>query len=164
MPASRRALIAACPSSPERDRILAHLDGDPAEQNGHLTGSALVVDHQRARTLVLFHRKLGKWLQPGGHVEPGDRDLAATALREATEETGIAGLTVEHQPADLDVHWVGDHFHYDVRYVVVAPAGAEPSGNHESIALRWITTDQLDEIGADASLRRLVVAANLVRD
>ncbi|MDQ1423528.1 MAG: hypothetical protein QOD72_1026, partial [Acidimicrobiaceae bacterium] len=149
------------PPSPERDRILAHLDGDPDEQNGHLTGSALVVDHERRRTLVLFHTKLGKWLQPGGHVEPGDADLAATARREATEETGIAGLTVSVQPADVDVHWVGTHFHYDVRYVVTAPHGAQPTGNHESTELRWITADQLDEIDADASLRRLVAAAHL---
>ena len=158
-----RDQIATCPPSPERDRILAHLDGDPDEQNGHVTGSALVVDADRRRTLVLFHRKLGKWLQPGGHVEPDDADLAATALREATEETGIAGLVVENpaRPADLDVHWVGTHFHYDVRFVVVAPAGAVVAGNHESTALRWVTPDQLDEIDADASLRRFVAAAHL---
>src|SRR5207253_964427 len=83
-------------------------------------------------------------------VEPGDADLAATALRETTEETGIPGLVIEPGPVDVDVHWVGTHFHYDVRYVVVAPPGATPVGNHESRAFRWITPDELDNIDADA--------------
>ncbi|MDQ1398018.1 MAG: hypothetical protein QOG64_3277, partial [Acidimicrobiaceae bacterium] len=135
--------------------------GDDGDGAGHLTGSALVVDAGRTCALVLFHRKLQKWLQPGGHVEPGDADLAATALREATEETGIGALTAEPRPADVDVHWVGTHFHYDVRFVVVAPAGAEPVGNHESTAFRWVTAEQLDEIDADPSLRRLIHSAGM---
>ena len=129
---------------------------------GHLTGSALVVDASGTRTLLMLHRKLGRWFQPGGHAD-GDTNLAAVALKEATEETGIAGLRVVLPAVDLDVHRVeppaeDPHLHLDLRFVVVAPRGAEEVGNHESLALRWV-----DEVGLDAldppvdeSTRRLV--------
>ncbi len=126
---------------------------------GHFTGSALVVDGSRSAVLVLFHRKLQKWLQPGGHAD-GEGDLAAVALREATEETGIDGLVVLRPAVDLDIHEVrprgeARHLHLDVRFVVRAPAGAEPTGNHESEALRWVAVDELEGLGADEGLRRL---------
>jgi hypothetical protein len=67
---------------------------------------------------------------------------------------------VEPLPLDVDVHWVGTHYHYDVRFLVVAPPGAEPCGNHESHEVKWIdpTPAALDEIDADESLRRLVAS------
>jgi hypothetical protein len=71
--------------------------------SGHLTGSALVIDAERERTLVLMHAKLGKWLQPGGHAD-GEGHLATVALDEAEEETGIEGLAVAGPAVDCDVH------------------------------------------------------------
>ena len=128
-------------------------------EDGHFTGSALVVDADAERFVVLFHTKLQRWLQPGGHVD-GDADLARSALREATEETGIDGLRVAVPAVDLDIHEVrppreAPHRHLDVRFVVVAPAGAELVGNHESEALRWVRLDELDDLGVDEGLRRL---------
>ena len=127
---------------------------------GHLTGSALVVDSEAAHFLLLHHRKIGRWLQPGGHAD-GDANLAAVALREATEETGIEGLRVAVPAIDLDVHVIdsGDeprHLHFDVRHLVVAPPGARVSGNHESHELRWVQPRDLEDYAPDESLRRLV--------
>lgn len=126
---------------------------------GHFTGSALVVDPSTDRVLVLFHRKLQRWLQPGGHAD-GNANMPATALREATEETGIDGLRVVLPVVDLDIHEVrppGEpaHLHLDLRFLVLAPARAMPTGNHESEALRWVAFDELPDVEADAGLTRL---------
>jgi 8-oxo-dGTP pyrophosphatase MutT (NUDIX family) len=126
---------------------------------GHLTGSALVVDHAAERTLVIFHTKLRKWLQPGGHAD-GNANLAAVALQEAEEETGIAGLRVLPLPIDLDIHrveppWEDAHLHFDVRFLVMAPPDASANGNHESLEVRWTREYELNEIGADRSTQRL---------
>jgi 8-oxo-dGTP pyrophosphatase MutT (NUDIX family) len=129
---------------------------------GHLTGSALVVDGAAERTLLMLHRKLGRWFQPGGHAD-GDTSLPAVAWREATEETGINGLTVLVPAIDVDVHEVAPpgeipHLHLDVRYLVIAPVGARPQANEESRALRWVSEAELDglEPAVDESTRRLV--------
>ena len=137
---------------------------------GHLTGSAFVVDSSRMMCLLLFHTKLQRWLQPGGHAD-GDTNLAHVALREAEEETGISGLRVVIPAIDVDIHLVDPpkedaHLHLDVRYLVIAPAGSEPEGNHESQALRWVTEAELLDFDVDDGLRRMAkagfeVAANL---
>jgi 8-oxo-dGTP pyrophosphatase MutT (NUDIX family) len=152
---------------PVRDRLLAFIDAhDDALLRscvpGHLTGSAFVVDARRGRFLLLHHTKLRKWLQPGGHAD-GDGNLAAVALREAAEETGIAGLQVVVPAIDIDVHLVEPprepaHHHYDVRYLVLAPEDAELNGNHESTELRWVTLDELEGLGCDVGVRRMATA------
>lgn len=127
---------------------------------GHLTGSAVVVDDSGERVVLLHHRKLQRWLQPGGHCD-GDANLAAVALREATEETGLLGLQVHPVAIDVDVHEVnppkdGPHLHLDVRYLVVAPPGAVLAGNHESTAIRWVSPTEFAEFDVDAGLVRMV--------
>ena len=128
--------------------------------DGHLTGSALVVDAAGESIVLLFHTKLRRWLQPGGHAD-GEGDLSGGALREASEESGIEGLRVVPTVADIDIHRVEPpsepaHLHLDVRYVVVAPEGARLVGNEESLDLRWVPLDEIERWEADESVLRLV--------
>lgn len=127
----------------------------------HFTGSAWLVSADGARVLLMHHRKLGRWLQPGGHAD-GDADLARVALREAQEETGVVGLRVEGDIFDIDRHRIPartnepEHWHYDVRHVVRADADERFVINRESHALAWRpVVEVVDDATLDASLRRM---------
>ncbi|MFE2755604.1 NUDIX hydrolase [Actinosynnema sp. NPDC059335] len=109
---------------------------------GHVTASALVVDASGDRTLLTLHPRVGRWLQLGGHCEPSDTTLAGAALREATEESGIAGLRISPEPIHLDVHPITCSLgkptrHFDVRFLVRAPLDAAPLRSTESLDLAW---------------------------
>ncbi|MFN0244483.1 MAG: NUDIX hydrolase [Planctomycetota bacterium] len=153
-----------------RARMLAFVDAHPADAHlrscvpGHLTASALVVDARRERALLTFHKKLRRWLQLGGHCD-GDANLAAAALREAREESGIDGLVIDPAPIDLDIHVIParkdepEHLHLDTRFVVVAPDGATLRISEESLELAWFTRGELAAIETDDSVRRLFALA-----
>lgn len=127
----------------------------------HFTGSAWLVSADGERVLLMHHRKLDRWLQPGGHAD-GDTDLARVALREAEEETGLAGLHVDGGIFDVDRHRIParadepEHWHYDLRYVVRASADESFVVNAESHALAWRPVNEVaaDET-LDTSLRRM---------
>ena len=128
---------------------------------GHFTGSAWLVSADGERVLLTHHRKLGRWLQLGGHAD-GDPDLAAVALREAQEESGLADLVVEPAIFDIDRHAIparGDepeHWHYDVRFVVRATASEDFALSEESLALAWKPiADIASDPSSDDSLRRM---------
>ena len=128
---------------------------------GHFTGSAWLVSADGARTLLTHHRKLDRWLQPGGHAD-GDVDLARVALREAREETGVPALRVEGGIFDIDRHRIPacgtepEHWHYDVRHVVRAGADERYVVSDESHALAWRPiADLVDDATLDVSLRRM---------
>lgn len=128
-------------------QFLALLD-DPADPfvrerlEGHLTGGAWLVSADGRRTLLTHHRKLGRWLQLGGHAD-GDSDMARVALKEAEEESGLSDLSVEGDIFDLDRHWIPErkgvpgHWHYDVRYVVRANGSEDYVVSEESLDLAW---------------------------
>jgi 8-oxo-dGTP pyrophosphatase MutT (NUDIX family) len=141
------------------DHLAAHPDGMwKSCAEGHITASALVVDAEGGRVLLTLHRKLRMWLQMGGHCEPGDASLAAAALREATEESGVAGLALlPGGPVRLDRHHTPCAWHLDVQYAALAPAGAVEAISDESLDLRWFPYAQVADV-ADESVVRLVEA------
>jgi 8-oxo-dGTP pyrophosphatase MutT (NUDIX family) len=164
-----RAHVAAdAKEAADRDAMLAFLAALPApfsaaQAEAHFTASALVVDATRARTCLVLHRKLGLWLQPGGHVEPGDESMGLAALREAREETGLDASLAAALPVHLDVHEIPDrpdvpaHLHLDVRFLAVAD-GDELTLSDESTDVRWWPLAEAAKAG-DESLARLIRAA-----
>ncbi|KUH96630.1 NUDIX hydrolase [Mycolicibacterium acapulense] len=132
---------------------------------GHVTGSALVLDHTGTHALLTLHPRFGRWLQLGGHCEPTDSDVVTAALREATEESGIGGLTIDPTMAALHVHPVTCSLgvptrHLDMQFIVHAPADAEIAISNESLDLRWWPLDALPE-DCDFGLTQLAAAARV---
>ncbi|GAB2469650.1 coenzyme F420-0:L-glutamate ligase [Jatrophihabitans fulvus] len=130
---------------------------------GHLTASTVVVDPSRGAVLLTLHPRVGRWLQLGGHCEPGDRTLLDAAAREAREESGIGSLSVDPVPLRLDVHPITCSLgvptrHFDVQFLAVAAPGAEPAISDESLDLRWFAWDDLPADAA-SELPLLVAAA-----
>ena len=107
----------------------------------HFTASMFVFDGGGDHVCLVLHKKARLWLQPGGHLEPGDVSVADAALREATEETGLAGLRVRPGLAHLSHHELSSRFghcrsHRDLRFVATAPPGALPQVSDESDDVR----------------------------
>ena len=133
---------------------------------GHFTGSAWLVSADGERILLTHHRKLGRWLQLGGHAD-GERDLARVALTEAKEESGLDGLVLEDGVLfDLDKHWIPErmdvpgHWHYDARYVVRALGSEAFVVSEESLALAWrpvaeVAAEAVETPDGDPSLPRM---------
>jgi 8-oxo-dGTP pyrophosphatase MutT (NUDIX family) len=149
-----------------RDRLVAFVDAHPdaferALAIGHVTASAWIVDPSRTRALLTHHRKLGRWLQLGGHAD-GDPDVRGAALREAREESGLTSLRfVRDAIYDLDVHAIParrgepEHEHFDVRFVLEADPNEPLLVSGESHELAWIALADLARHGADESVLRL---------
>jgi 8-oxo-dGTP pyrophosphatase MutT (NUDIX family) len=115
----------------------------------HLTAGALVLSRDRQQVLLNLHRMARRWFHFGGHLEAADVTLAGAALREATEESGLAGLVVEAEPLHLSRHRVefcdprGPVEHLDVRFLALLGGDTEPVVSEESLDVRWWPVDRL---------------------
>jgi 8-oxo-dGTP pyrophosphatase MutT (NUDIX family) len=149
-------------------RMLALLDAgtDPFSRAsytpGHFTASAFVLAPDAPELLLIFHGKLERWLQPGGHIEPGDEDVLASAKREVREEVGIEAAALElAEPGifDVDVHVIPArkdapaHSHFDVRFLFRARSRDFAAGDEVRDA-RWTPLDALASTETDESVRR----------
>lgn len=166
-------LQAHVPSDPtEREHLTrmralaATASGDPFARDhyvpGHFTASAFVVAPEAGALLLILHAKLARWLQPGGHVDPEDRDLIEAARREVTEETGLRALHLAHDGIfDLDVHVIPAraaepaHEHFDVRFLFRAPDRLVHAAS-DARAVRWVPLTKVAAIESDASVGRAV--------
>ncbi len=133
---------------------------------GHITASAIVLDDDGGRVLLTLHPRLGRWVQLGGHCEDDDTDILAAALREATEESGVARLRIHPALVAIHVHPVTCSLgvptrHLDLQFVARAPAGAQIAISDESDDLRWWPADALPP-GTDHALSYLVKRATSV--
>lgn len=137
---------------------------------GHLTGSAWILNPTHDKALLIHHRTLDKWFQPGGHTEDNDQSLLDTAQREAVEETGVQGLTLlSEQLFDLDIHVIpqkGDipaHLHYDLRFAFEANSEVLSGDLSEVKGLTWMPLDTLlRQLDSQQSLRRMAIKSLLL--
>jgi 8-oxo-dGTP pyrophosphatase MutT (NUDIX family) len=129
------------------------------DPEGHVTASAVVARPSGAEILLVFHRKLERWLQPGGHVEDDDPSVFDAALREAREETGLSEFSAPLGSAilDLDVHAIpafgaeAAHFHYDVRFLLTTGDGGKLADG-----AAWFPLTAVEPADSDGSLTRAV--------
>ncbi len=151
---------------------LLETSGDPFSRDhfepGHFTASAFVLSPRADALLLIFHAKLERWLQPGGHVDPEDASLLDAARREAQEEVGIAELVLENMAGgaehaapvfDVDVHTFPargrepEHDHFDIRFLFRARS-RDFALSREALAARWMPLSELVGPDADHSVAR----------
>jgi 8-oxo-dGTP pyrophosphatase MutT (NUDIX family) len=130
----------------------------------HLTASALIVHPESGRILLRWHQRQQAWLQVGGHGDPGEKDPAQIALREATEETGLADLvpypdgSLRHAVIVSVPAGKGEpaHEHADLRFVLATDAPADARPENPDAPLRWLTPQQAMETTSEPNLRETI--------
>jgi 8-oxo-dGTP pyrophosphatase MutT (NUDIX family) len=134
---------------------------------GHITASAFIFDPNNYKTLLLHHKKLNKWLQPGGHCD-GDKDTLSVAIKEVFEETGLVIINQAQPIFDLDIHMIPEnkgipeHEHFDVRYLLLADSKIPLIQNHETNQLKWVHLLEMENFTTEESLRRMKNKLTLV--
>lgn len=146
--------------------IITFVEREPAcaersHLSGHLTGSAWIVNDARTKVLLLHHRKLNRWMQPGGHAD-GEFDLLSIALKEAREESGLSRIEpISQEIFDLDIHQIPEfkdiptHYHFDVRFLLRADDSEQPNRNEESNDVRWTELADIHKYTDEESVLRM---------
>lgn len=158
-------------SEKSKELVLGLLMHSPAPASrhqyepGHLTATAVVLHPHAGKFLLVHHRRLERWLLPGGHVENVDEFIWATARREAVEETGVR-LLVDDEPriVGVDVHGIPArrkepyHLHHDLIFLFRA-ASDELNASEETRAVAWGSVEEFDRYELAPSIRRSVMRA-----
>ena len=150
------------------ERMLQLLEsaGDPFSRGhyepGHFTASSFILSPDQKSLLLIYHSKLHRWLQPGGHVDPEDVNIVASAQREVREEVGLSDLElVSNGIFDVDIHEIPArkkepaHDHYDVRFVFQAPDLSFAAGS-DALEARWGPLTEITEVESDRAVMRAV--------
>jgi len=129
---------------------------------GHITASAWITDADVRCALFTHHKKIGKWLQLGGHCD-GNPNVKEVALTEAQEESGLSYFQLKQSNIfDVDIHLipahktVPAHYHYDIRFWLIADAKAPLQISNESKDLKWLPVDAIEQYNKEASIMRMV--------
>ena len=160
------------------DRLRRLVDeGDPWSRDGvlHVTASALVVDPGAGRVLLRWHARMQRWLQVGGHADPGETDPWEVALREAREETGLSDLAplspvLARSPVQIvvvDVPAGGGepaHEHVDVRYVFATARPEQSRAESSDATVRWVDLDEARKEVTEPNLVELLARAEALLD
>jgi len=137
-----------------------------AAKDAHITASSWIVNPEHTHVLLVHHKGLNMWCQPGGHCEEGDRNTHASAFREAREETGIKKLKpVSPEVFDLDVHTIPNnkakgeksHLHHDVRYFFETEMDHEIAAQEDEVnEVKWFALEDVQNLNSDESVGRMV--------
>jgi len=131
---------------------------------GHFTASSFVLSPDLQSVLLIFHGKLHRWLQPGGHVDPDDRSIEAAARREVLEEVNIESMTPLHPEGglfDLDIHPIParkseqKHAHYDIRFAFRTTSLDFRAGSDATDA-KWVKLTKVPDLESDESVIRAI--------
>jgi len=138
----------------------------------HVTGSAWVVNQDRSRALMMHHKKLNAWYQPGGHAD-GDSDIIRVALRETAEETSIDPSEIKLVSGDIfdvDIHTVPAHGtepaheHVDIRFLIEINDQLPVPGNDESHEVLWIDLHNVSHFNRNRSTYRMLEKTRVMRN
>jgi 8-oxo-dGTP pyrophosphatase MutT (NUDIX family) len=138
----------------------------------HVTGSAWVVNPDRSHVLMMHHKKLDRWFQPGGHAD-GDSDIVRVALKETAEETGIDSADIKlvsQEVFDVDIHTIPargadpDHQHIDIRFLVEIDDRLPVPGNDESHDVIWVGLQHVSRYNRNRSTYRMLEKTRQLRN
>lgn len=136
----------------------------------HFTASAWIINPENREVLLIHHKKLNKWLQPGGHAD-GEVDLEKVARKEAREETSLHNLQLATSDVfDIDIHLIPEHkgiqehYHYDVRFAYFCTCKDDTQINSESNSFQWIKIDQVKTLTKEPSILRMVKKTKSILD
>jgi 8-oxo-dGTP pyrophosphatase MutT (NUDIX family) len=136
----------------------------------HVTASALVVEPTDGRVLLRWHERMQRWLQVGGHGDPGEHDPWLVACREAAEETGLTDLTAldpgepegSQRPVQIVIvpvpasHDEPAHEHADIRYLLVTASPETATAERPGATLRWLALKDAEAEVEEDNLREFL--------